>query len=73
MQRQQVAAIAEEMVKDVNARIANDKGTASENNIVNNDDEWSNNLMTTMYQCKQEVHALVVVFSASRERHRICS
>lgn len=44
MQRYQVAAIPEETVKDVNARITNDKGTASENNIVSNDDKRSNNL-----------------------------
>jgi hypothetical protein len=37
-------AIPEETVKDVNARITNDKGTASENNIVNKDDKRSNNL-----------------------------
>jgi hypothetical protein len=40
----QVAAIPEETVKDVNARITLDKSTASENNIVNNYDKWSNNL-----------------------------
>ena len=39
-----IAAIPQETVKDVNARIANDKDTASENNLVNNDDKSSNHL-----------------------------
>jgi hypothetical protein len=68
----QVAAIPKETVKDVNARITLDKSTASENNIVNNLTSGVTTLTITMYQCVQEIHALARVFSASKEKHRIC-